>query len=1592
MAIGNEQAAARGGPRRRRGRRILLLAAGSLALLLVLAFLLVPTVASALAPGIIQSVAQEQIKGSVKVSDVAVSWRGPTRIGSIEVFDDAGQPVGRFSATSSLGILAAAGGLKDLGVTTLQGRLDIVARHQGDTVTTNLQRAIEPRRAPASTPAGPTRLPEDLGVTVEITDLDITYKAVDAAGVTTYEAAILDARGTVRAATGAKAGAKAGGAAATASVKLDAAMRHGPGASANAAGAAASTPAPGGRASGNLAVQAEVSNLTDASGALAPLGAKVDAQLQAGGVPVAIVDAVLRQNGLVLEALGESADVTATVKGELAAADVDLTLQSPVASARADLRIDGGRIAIEQPITATLASTAFARRIPAVQQALAKAGVAVDQYPDVRLQVTALNLPAPAVGGGPAASALAALDLRGSTADASVQLGPVAGSAAPREGAAAAERRPFALAPTTVRVSSTDLARALNVRAGTRGTFEGRDAGTLEADLAATELLTPQGALRGGLPGGLSGAVSARGVSTALLTPVLAALDLPLDPERDIGPVADLTLTASTRGGAPAAAAADSAAGAIPPTDLDVQVTSANVRAQGGFALSPAAVTSRGEFTARVESAGPLIARLANRFAPDAALEIGGRGAVQVAVSDVVVPLEGGAPVVARALGRIRAQLTDVRVVQGGARPLPPLAADQVVLAASLAEGRAPAVQVDARLAAGGESFTATADVQVPGLLDAARPPLPALGGRRVIGAAALRGVPTALVSAFAGGAGPARGEDAAAGPDIGALARAVAGRGVDVTLDLAEADDGAAQRVGVTVAGGALSADTSAALTARHLTVNGARAEAQVGPELARSLLQAAGADQAQIDSVRLAGPSTVAMTVAPLRLPLKQGGAAAVDWAAAGDEAAQVAVVLRDPVIVQGLAVGSTRMDAGVAGLNVAVRYPLALAGGDGAAAGRAVTATLGGNLVEGRPARSVGTLAGSVEASGDFSRLTGEFALRDLDTRLADMLAGEAGLASGALGPTAALTVRASRAGAAAPLAVSVQADSPRLRTGEVRVAMDDAAFRLVEPARVEWTVDPAFAARFLEKRPEPGAAPAGGAAALAAPARVTVELRSLAIARGAGPLKPGVFALDAGFAVPQIVLRRTDAEGRAVESTLSGVTGTARGEGGGVQARLEVARFAQEGQGTERPIVLTAGVTNLADAEGRVNAQAAVFNARIDDARVPTALLDAVAGTEGELGRLLGPDITARLLVEDVRLAGGAAPRPRDGRGGGQAGFVWADMRSERSLVRIGGPVRDGVIDTTARAEAAAPGAGAGVPRGGTPLAMELAAFDFDAQSRLLRVLPIFAQVRKTGGPETRPASVSSVGLMVPLGSDEAALRRLEGDITVDLGNVEYIFETGLARLLKSDRGAAFGFGPRRAAGPEGGAAPAGNGAAAPAAEERKGVPPFVVRIRQGVVRYENVEIPVSLGLALGASTPTMYLSGQVDAATRTGDILLDVPVGLVSDVALGEVRGATGFIPGADRLLERLGGASGDMLNTVRVPIRVTLLPGGERKTGIDPQLFGQRLLQAGPSLLGNVGGDLGKGIQDIGKGLGDLLNRDRDRDRDRRREGEQPPR
>lgn len=1386
-----------GGWRRGGVVKVLLITLGVMAVVLVVLVVLLPRIVGGMVPGMIAR-STGGMSGKVSVERVSLSWGGPQEVGGLQVRGPAGEEVVKVDVSLSSGLLGLVSG-GDVGTLAVSGKVNLT---RGEDGTTNLERATATGGGGTvqATAVEPNLLPLGRKVALAINGLDVMYREVDKAGATTKQASINQLKGQA---------------------VVDLITAGGVATADFAAGVS------DGATSSGLMVKVAMKGFVDAQGALAARAAQAEIRVMAEALPVALIDALAKQQGVLLAAVGPALKVDVTAKTEGAAGMVDAQLSGENLSAKLGLTLKDGRLTASSESVVAVKSTAFAERVPAVRDGLARAGLAIANWPGVSATLRGLDVPAGNLGEA---------DLRGGRIEAAVSVGAVTGTV--RSGEAV---RKVALEPMTLALSAADLAGVVTLKGQTQATVDGQAAGRVMADVQASGLLDEKGrlaALVGGKPGSVTGRVEAVGISAEVLQPVLAGMNVPINVRDDLGPTLDVAADVRQAGEA---------------VEVDARVQSQRLQLSAPVRLAGGMLTGRGPIVLSMQGSANVINGLLSRGGSPAVV-LSGRGGIEATVADLSVHTAGGFDL-GKLSATVDAQVSDLSAALPSG-PAEMVTVRTLTARAEMKPGQAVLVRGVGDAAYGGKGFGLKTELSIAGLPEGLKngQMVPGVGPVRVTGVVDVTDAPTALAK-MAGGQSPV----------VAELIRGLLGETVTANVRLAGESSG--QSVAAKVNAKNLTTSVSAELSAAAVKVSAIEAEATVRPDTAQALLRASGQSEQAVAGIAMQQPARVSVRVAPMVIPVQT---VAGKLAVRTDQIEQVeaSMKLLDPLLVSGIPVGERRLSGGLSGLTAEAVVP-------GPASGRKMTASAKGEVMLDASKR-VASLAMKAEGAADGSTLDASAGLTQIDTVAADGVMGEPGLVSGALGAQANVTLTAKRTSKGGAMATTVQVDSPALTTGVVGVELGADRVSLAGPAQVRWTVQPGWAERFvLSGRDEQGRV-VPGSMRVTQPMSVVLDVKRLVAAlpasgadgqATAGPMKPGVFALEATGSVASLNVQPMGRDGRGQmvimgdEVALTGITAAVNSDAAGaVGFEAKVGELVQGGVKVPRPLTVVGRVRNLADGRGVVNTAGALLDVEVAGDRVPVALIDQLGDLNGQAVMTLGTTMVMQVKgvnvgrgtgggTVDVRVSGRGMPPTAVAQG---KAALPVDANAEIASLAVGGPIRDGVLDLS--------GAGA------QPLSLKLTQFKYDVNAKLLKMFPLFASASKTPWtgpgpvpPGRGPLVIGSRNLRVPVDGD---MRKLNGAIDVDIGVIEYQFREVLGEFLDSTIFTGGG--------------------------EQKPILPFTVNVVNGVATYDKFEIPVR----------NFFIKnrGTVDLVNNTVDVITYIPTVAASKGLIGKLNSgaASGF--------------------------------------------------------------------------------------------------
>jgi hypothetical protein len=1574
-----------GAPVKRVGKRggkkmkVAALVLGVLLVLLGVLVLVAPTIASSIAPGKIEAAAGASIKGTVRVGSVHLGWTSPTEIENLTIVDPDGKTCATMSVKSAATLWRvvserwwSAKNL-DIGETEMSGALDLV--RDETTGVTNLQRALEPRVAKTSGASGggsasPGSSSGDGGIesvkgTLRITKLDATVKDKDAKGALGPEQGVKGLKGTVAVDYAAHP--------ASVAAKVD----------------LSGTPVGPGADTSAMTVKADVAVKPKGGGGLESF--KINADV--AGLPVAIVDAVAKQGGAMVGAMGTRADVNIDASGTPTSAQSQIRVKSSGLNARLGLALHDGVLASAGPVQGAAAnvnddrisvkSTEFLASVPALRDALARAGaqVKLDKAPGVEIVIDKLRWPLPAGMLEGKSGAMGDADFRGAGLVLRVHVDGMSGKvamSAPAAGGAGAgaadapgDWRTFAVEPVDVVVQAEDFGKPLSVSGGTKATIDGSAAGDLRLTAAASGLLDAKGKLRAlnnaGFADDVNAEVRVNGMSTALLQPLVAGSGLALDLRQDVGPTLNLSVKAS----ADVKGLDAGKAGTTPPVDATVMVDSQNVKVDGAVRYAGGVVSTTGNgLTVKVATTVPLVQRMMSKPGTPSSLELSGTGALSVTVKDFSAPMDklSGAEALAAVKAAITAEVSGVGVgivqqpvakTATESRGTPqPIQIGKATVNVKLDGANPPRGDVNAAMSHEGAPFEVVGQVTLDGITGG-KLPAGAKGAAQVIafkptGMLEARNVPRSvanlLPSAAMVGTGSLSGHDAVT--QVYRALRESIGATASVAMTTKPEGNGQGMTVKVTTANGGIAADVAAKMTEKDVTVSALSAVLGMEPRVVNPVLASQGGTKNPPRSGGVPSPMSLAN---PFKLTVKSGGAITVplkagtfqpDFAGASDAA--ISLATDNDIAIDNVPIGEDANGAAkttgvrVSGLKMDVKAPLAgLAPGGASKRMNATFSALAQRSASGNEkAATIADVSGTVAAGMDGSTPDANVKLASIDTAVVENLIGKPGVLTGGLGATAEATLRVQPQDKGQ--AVSIALTAPKVSDAKIELFQSAEKLAITKPAVITWKPDAEFLNKTLfapvpaaaaapasapsssgiggvvrkltgEAPSQPAAATPSSSVKVASVSPVTISISKFAMATTvstngqvtSGPLKPGVFELDASVSVPTMGLAVSGGaggSGAAAAATTIGLEGItakvthapAQGGFGEIVAVLGIDKVTGGGNDATRSVAApgapakktgaTVRIANLADARGVMTSSAAVVNLDADVVAFPTIIVDQLAHQKGVMAELLGPTVDIQAKGTNVSMGGGDM--------GKASGAIQVKASSPRASAEINGDIKGGAF----------------VQSG--PINARILAISPELVKMLAGALPVVETIEKKPGEQ--PGTGDAKGFTVPVDGD---LTKLNGDLTIDPGVAKFTTKSIFGDFIK-----AFGGKTEGTLGQK--------------------MEPFVVHANKGVLTYDKFKLP--------AGQFSVETRGTVDLVRRQIDVVTYAPAGALTEKALGKI---------AEQIPSQLRG----LLQEASIPF-VTKGPLDNYTTAPDFGLLvkelGEKIKKEPGKIIGDILGDV----------------------------------
>lgn len=1220
----------------------------------------------------------------------------------------------------------------------------------------------------------------------------------------------------------------------------------------------------GGQPAGTITVALTADQLLDEKGALRPMPGSVDGAISAKEIATAIAQPFVKAAGIDLARdLGPTVDVELSAKNQAKPG----TTPEPFVNARVNSknvklsargRVQNGGQLITSPDVA--ASIQIAQAGPAIGGLLSSAGIKdVSGMPisiiakDLRAEIPKLTRPGDMKTTGP--------DLRGLSGSIEIATGQASLKMPLHEG------QPLSQVNLSASKTIIDLSKLaggeLTVASNASVVVDGQAAGTIDLSIAGTKLLNDTGWLDLKDANKIAARLNISGIATALAQPFLkdSGVDLP----QDLGPKIDLQYSASNL--------KQPEGSTLPAIGSELRITSDRLSVIAPIDFDGKAVRSAAATQVEYKRPGQLLGRF---LKPESGVRVSPDGWVKASISDLVVPMEEQktdagttlAPALAKASLKADFSVGGFDVTPIGANGQPSAEALKLFSiggAAMLKPGATPRVDLKGSMAQGQATSTIDGGFDLVGLFTGEKL-TPA--SMRPVGQLAIRDVPTLLAKLIPPGAPTKDAQGNIVQPiDIGSLATGLIGPKLTLIATSTKPANGNGLDAKIDVQSANLTANLAAVVDEPAIDFKGGTINLKTNPDSFGQLMRAVAPSEPGTPGMTLVSPAAIAMKIDPLRIPMKDG---APDLAKAGTLKASVrsdAPILIDGVM---LAEGEDKQkrSTGIVGIDktLVVDIVAPLAAIKGGTADQPLNITLSGDLLQAAPGAQPGALASfNVQAAAPLSSdgtlppINAKASITKLDAARLDVMLGQPGLVSGAIGASAEIVADAvvklpQKEGEQPRIEGVASITSPLAKTTQpAKFVMDAASMGLTEPMVMTWTMQPAWGDRQLlgaDKPAKPGlkgmiaGKPADPPVRFAGPAQFTLQIPKLRLAAGENSLKPDVFGLDIIATAPAIELKPT---GTAPVQSLKNFSVRAMNDA----KRPGVVGFSVEalhdGGAKDKPALrIGGGVLNLADAAGKPTPDKALINANGEANDFPIALVDAIAQQKGLLLEALGPIGQLKFGAEGLTQVGD-----------GFAGKVFINASSARASANLAGRLEDGALVNN------------------TPAVFTLSEVSRTLGQKFLPKVGTFEKLREDG-----PAKITITNLRAPIDGD---LAKLNGDLVFELGQARFSTDDLLGSVLKAIGGKEAGKIGQR-------------------------IEPFKAQIRNGVMTYEKFSLP------LGEFALTTR--GSVDLVQQNLDLVTYLPLGAVSDEAAKLFSKGIGAISGnalqaSSQLPFRIKGGMGD---------------------------------------------------------------------------------
>ena len=1066
-----------------------------------------------------------------------------------------------------------------------------------------------------------------------------------------------------------------------------------------------------GTSAGEIIISAKVENFTNAQGVIDTNSALTTLNIVTTNLPTEIVDSMVDQNGLLVDAMGDKVNLQADMKGGLQQGSANVHLQSPNLNAVADLILKDGTLLPKDdaPLSAqiTLTDSFINRLAPDTGSHL------LNEKAQLTLNVSDLYFPLDFQG---AKDKRGLRDLRFAL---NLAVDPLQISTD------LPEVKTLTLDGWNLNLGTSDLEQGVNMEASGKAAAGSDMPGTVLVQLHAGDLLDADGKLSP-TNASMRGEAKIVDMPSSIITPFISKMGI--EPARDIGPTINLTLTGWQT---------DDGKGSIIVADLDTN----RIRGELSAELKDGYIRSSGKTSTLTFEVSPeLMTTLAGRN-ENPPLTFTGKMSGSLSLENFDILLPGKNKNFNAADMRASLQVNGPMMQISGSEQSPVKINDLVLNLHTDESGKAN-INIDGSYNSGNAAGKITGKLAAENIAaftaGKGKPLFDLLSELQPSGTINIQDIPLAPVLAVMNREKPGN-NDNNASPDTNGnnalfsdIIAGLAGDSADIALKLTPTEN--ALNASVNLSASKVNAGLNAALQADQLAITDASGTLTLPPRVVEKIMadisagKNAGSDQSDKLNIRLLSPARLSLTVQPMKFPVREGkpDLSLINIAAS--------VSTDNTFAVDGLpgTKEPVQLDKLTANLNTTI-----ISGNNNAAESKPLSLRAQAALSRSSSGKRLGLL--KVESLPGSAKETGlNLRLENVNVaELEPLLGREKGELVGFLGPNGGLVATLVRADTDADH-LDLDLAFKRLQ-GKLSGKLADEVFALTKPADLSVVVSPEILTNVVAAMNQPKesekakAKPAPLPFAFTRAATVKLNLRKLQL-NTKKPLDPRVLQADAQLSVNQV-------QGKTIDDlpfAYRDVTAAVQTQSAGTDKpllKVDLRGYSLSQKGTAGKPALD--IHLLADkwitTEGKIDTEKAALTGNIAIQNLSMALLDAVTGSKGILAAALGRNAT---ITADLK----SFSR--------ESGTVNASLISPNGTASIVGSVADHVLTTS------------------QPIDSKLIVTEQFSDLVLSDLIPMFILHKSA---EDGPVHLKVDNLTAPLDGD---LRKLNAIVDLDIGGATY----------------------------------------------------------------------------------------------------------------------------------------------------------------------------------------------------------------------------